>query len=111
MERRRHERYRLWIPVEIESDDGSTWPGVIHDVSELGVLAVTSATFKVGAHVTLSFLVPPDGKDEQTLRGAIARVGVNAVDRDSLWKKGIAVELEEPIPGLDALRRLGEKMT
>lgn len=110
MERRQHDRYRLWIPVDIDSEDGSTWPGVVHDVSERGALAVTSATFKVGVRVTVRFHLPPDGKRESRLVGEITRAGANAADPDSLWQKEIALQFDEPIPELDALVRLGEKV-
>ena len=111
VERREHDRYRLWIPVEIDSADGSTWPGVIHDVSERGALAVTAATFKIKVRVTVRFHLPPDSNVERSLEGEIARVGVNGADPDSLWKKAIAVQFDEPIPDLDALIGLSEKLT
>lgn len=110
MERRQHDRYRLWIPIEIDSADGSTWPGVIHDVSYRGALAVTAATFKVGVRVTLRFHVPPDGRDELRLGGEVARAGANPADPDSLWKREIAIQFDAPVPELDALIALGEKL-
>jgi len=110
VERRQHERYRLWIPVEIDSEDGSTWPGVIHDVSETGALAVTAATFKVGVNVTVRFHMPPDGSEERRHGGEITRVGVNAADPDSLWKKEIAIQFDDPVSEIDALIALGEKL-
>jgi hypothetical protein len=110
VERRQHERYRLWIPVEIDSEDGSSWPGVIHDVSETGALAVTSATFKVGVKVTVRLNVPPDGSEEKRHSGEITRVGLNGADPDSLWKKEIAIQFDEPVAELDAFVKLGEKI-
>jgi len=110
VERRQHARYRLWIPIEIDSEDGSSWPGVIHDVSDHGALAVTAATFKLGVNVTIRFHMPPDGSDERRHAGQVARIGVNAADPDSLWKKEIAINFDAPLEELEELIRLGEKL-
>jgi len=79
VERRLHERHRIWIPVEILRADDSSADGVVHDVSEQGVLAVTAASFEIGARVTVRIQLP-DGSPERKLDGVIARTGQNGED-------------------------------
>lgn len=108
MERRRHDRHRLWIPIEIIGDGADAADGVVHDVSEHGVLAVTNASFALGARVTVRLQMPDSA--ERKLVGVIARVGDNSEDPDSLWRREIAVHFDDAIPDVDALLRLGEKL-
>ena len=104
-DRRQHERRRLWIPIEIEADDASKHAGVVHDVSDQGVLAVTDGQFEVDARVDVTFYMPPNGVLGRHVAGRVARSGVNTSDADAIWHYSIAVQFDEAIPEIEALAR------
>lgn len=104
VERRRHDRHRLWVPIEIVEGDARI-EGVVHDVSHEGVLAVTRGVFEVGARVTVC-MQTPDGSPERRLEGTIVRVGLNSEDKDSLWPREIGVRLDDAIPEWESLLAL-----
>lgn len=104
-DRRQHERRRLWIPIKIEAQDGGKHAGVVHDVSDQGVLAVTDGQFEVGATVHVTFYMPPDGVLGRRVAGTVARSGVNTSDADAIWRHAIAIHFVEAIPEIEALAR------
>lgn len=72
---------------------------VNHNISAGGMLVVVSAEIEPGAQVTVTFSVPPGGR-EHTLRGRVARVEPNAEDPDGLWPYRMAVQFDQVDPDL-----------
>lgn len=102
--RRVHERHRLWFPVWIHPDgDDPTLPGVSHDASVAGIRVATGGAPEVGAHVVVTFRFPPEDGVERSVTGTVVRIEENADDPDGLWPKRVAVEFDEPMNELAAL--------
>lgn len=104
VDRRGHERHRLWFPVWIKTE-GADGPllGVSHDASLSGIRVATTEAPTIGATVTVTFRVPPDDRTEHEIEGKIVRIEENVDDPHGLWPKRVAVEFAEPVPELEAM--------
>jgi hypothetical protein len=104
VQRRRHGRYRIWFPVRLTTSelDGMA---VNHNIGAGGMLVVVSAKIEPGAEVTLTFRVPPAGR-EHTLQGKVARLEPNGEDPEGMWPYRMAVTFDrvdaDLIPALEA---------
>jgi len=96
---RRAQRYMVWLPVRIEElPEGMA---VTHNASGLGLLLVTASALDVGAPVSISIQVPPDGQSEKQVQGRVVRVEPNDEDPDGMWPHRLAVEFDHPVPELE----------
>lgn len=101
VERRANARYDIWLPVRIDSLREGV--AVSHNASKTGMMVVTATQLPIGAEVTLSFRMPPDGDTEHEIRGTVVRTLVNDKDPDGLWPHALAIEFDDPIPELESL--------
>lgn len=101
MERREHDRYAFWFPVQVETVSMQEGMGVSHDTSRTGILLALAAPLAVDADVTLTFRIPPDSPSEHRVRGRVVRVEPNAADPDGLWPHKVAVVFDEPQPAIE----------
>jgi hypothetical protein len=109
MDKRRHERYTLWFPVNVTTDDAKQTLAVAKDASQSGIAISSPLGLEKGARVSLVFRVPPDGGTEQTLTGTVARLEPNPDDPHGMWPFRIGIEFDDPRPELESL--LSETLT
>jgi hypothetical protein len=110
MENRRHARYALWFPVNVATEDKQTL-AVAKDASQSGIAISAPAGVAAGAHVTLTFRIPPDGGEERTVSGRVVRHETNQEDPHGLWPYRIGIAFESPVPELEELlSRTGTKL-
>jgi hypothetical protein len=102
-DKRRDERYTLWFPVNVTTDDARQTLAVAKDASRSGIAISSPTGLETGARVTLSFRVPPDGGIEQNVTGIVARHERNPEDPHGLWPFRIGIAFEQPIPELEAI--------
>ncbi len=99
-ERRRQVRIEQWLPIEVLGAHPAL--AVAHDVSKNGLLMLSSASFAINEHLTLTFLYPRT-RDIFSVTGKVVRVGLNQADPEGLWRYSIAVEFDEPREDLERL--------
>jgi len=104
-ERRHHNRYRLWLPARIEGAGKESRLAIGHDMSQKGSLLVTDRELPVGATIQMFVRVPPDFEEEREISAVVVRCADNQKDPEGLWPFQIAVEFEDPDPGLERLLR------
>jgi hypothetical protein len=103
-DRRRHRRFKMWVPARIEGRAASSQLAIGHDVSMKGLLLVTTADAPpVGEAIRIVVTIPPDGTEEHALAARVVRREVNEADPHGLWPVQIAVELEEAEPELERI--------
>lgn len=95
VQRRQHARYHIWFPVQIDSGDLSGAMAINHNIGAGGMLLALSAELGVGQEATVTFRLPPDGKQEQQMRGTILRIEKNPEDPDGVWPYRIAIAFDE----------------
>ena len=100
MERRKHDRFRVWLPVRLAAADGEQL-GVSYDVSISGMRISCAAPLEVDAEVTVTLELPSGAP--RTATGRVLRIGANEDDPEGLWPHRVVVELDEAIDGLEAL--------
>jgi len=110
-DRRQHDRYRFWIPIEVVVGD-QRLPAVGHDMSRRGAALVCRRPVAVETEVELSFQLPPGEGEVRRVRAVVRRAGPNAADPSGLWPMEIGVEFEDEVPGLeDELQRLLSRLS
>lgn len=112
MERREHDRFPLWFPVQVTSETVTEGMAVSHDTSQTGMLINVASPLAMGTEVTLAFRVPPDHDHpaEHKVKGKILRVTPNTDDPYGLWPHRMAVEFDEAQPGIElSVREQAEK--
>lgn len=100
MDRRKHDRFRVWLPVRLAAADGEQL-GVSYDVSVSGVRVSCASPLEVGVEVGVTLELPSGAP--RTVKGRVLRIGPNEDDPEGLWPHRVVVELDEAIDGLDAL--------
>jgi len=100
MERRNRERYRIWFPMTVVTDDGEEGTAITYDVSATGLLMACPGKLDVGAHVTLRFKVSGDDVEERAVPASIVRVEDNASE-EGPWRFRMAVEFDTAQPDLE----------
>jgi hypothetical protein len=103
VEGRAHDRYAVWLPVQVSGDEIEGAIGVSKNASEGGVLISATGPLDIGARVTLTFtLIGTDGKDptEHAIPGTIVRVDPNVDDPDGAFPFRIAAKFDQPLVGL-----------
>lgn len=104
MNRRIHERHRLWFPVWIHAEgDEPTLVGVSHDASVAGIRVATGGAPQIGARVVVTFRYPPEDGPERSVTGTVVRIEENTDDPDGLWPHRVAMEFDEPMNELAEL--------
>lgn len=98
-ERRKGERFALWFPMKLDSDDAQVGVAVSRNVSDRGVLMATADDLTVGSTVNVTFQ-PARDAEERTVEGVIVRCEENVDDRDGLWPYRVAVQFDEPLTEL-----------
>ena len=101
--RRAHTRYRIWLPVRLDTDTVEDGMAVSHDTSQKGIQLATASPLDVGAQVTVTFRVPPESGAERTLSAKVIRVEPNVDDPYGLWPNRVAVEFDEAQEDLEEL--------
>jgi len=104
-DRRHHARFRLWLPTQIEGAGEEMQLAIGHDVSQGGVLLVTSEALSVGDSVRLVVRIPPEEGKTITLNARVLRCSPNEQDPQGLWPFQAALEFEESVPELEKLIR------
>jgi hypothetical protein len=98
---RKAPRFVVWLPVRVEElPEGMA---VTHNASGGGVMLVSASVLEVGAPVTITFQIPPDGRSAKTVHGRVVRVEPNREDPDGIWRHQLAVEFDEAVPELEAI--------
>lgn len=103
LERRTHERYRVWFPVQVDAGSLGTVVGISRDASAKGLALDSNADVITGAPVRVRFRVSPHERS-QDMDGTVVRVNRNRLS-DSDWPYQLAVQFDEPDPSLDARLR------
>ncbi|MBX3276000.1 MAG: PilZ domain-containing protein [Sandaracinaceae bacterium] len=100
-ERRASERFPVWFPMTVVTDDGEEGTAITYDASAGGLLMGCAGVLAVGAHVVLRFTL--GGEPAERAVGAhVVRVE-EASDEAGPWRFRMAVEYDAPHPELEAL--------
>ncbi len=108
-ERRRHERYAIWFPVQVVVE-GEESTAVTFDASLSGLRVSSAVRLEVDTIVTLSFRVPPDSAETRQVQGKIIRVEPNTDDPDGFWRHRLAIQFLEAIPELESVLRTSQRL-
>lgn len=103
MERRANERYRVWFPMTVVTDDGEEGTAITYDVSATGLLMACPGFLETGSHVTLKFKVSSDEGEERVVPATILRMEDNLEGDSGPWRYRMAVQFDDPHPELEAL--------
>ena len=103
MDKRRDERYTLWFPVNVTTEDAKQTLAVAKDASRSGIGISSPTGLETGSLVQLAFRVPPDGGVEYTVTGIVARHERNPDDPHGMWPFRIGIAFEQALPELEAL--------
>lgn len=103
VERRAHERYRVWFPVQVNAGSSGTVIGISRDASATGLRLDSNADVIIGAPVRVRFRVSPH-EQAQDVDGTVVRVNRNRLG-DSDWPYQLAVQFDDPDPSLDSRLR------
>ena len=101
MQRRKHERYKLWFPVQITTNEFGAL-AINHNVGGGGMMVASNAALKVGQKVKVSFSLPPGGP-ERVRKAVIVRIEPNTDDPEGTWPNRLALEFSEPDRELEDL--------
>jgi len=102
MERRANERYRVWFPLTVVTDEGQEGTAISYDVSASGLLMACPGSLQVGDEVTLRFKMAAADERERAVRAKVLRVEATS-DPEGPWRYRMAVEFAEPQPDLEGL--------
>lgn len=102
-ERREHARYRLWFPVQLSGESMQDGMAMGHNASQKGLLIACQTTLALGSRVKLTFQLSPQHKPQSTVEGRVVRSDPNTEDPYGLWPFRVAIELDEPVPELEAI--------
>ncbi|GAB5550001.1 MAG: PilZ domain-containing protein [Sandaracinaceae bacterium] len=102
MERRANERYRVWFPLTVVTDEGQEGTAISYDVSASGLLMACPGSLQVDDVVTLRFKLASDDQDERNVQAKIIRVEATT-DPEGPWRYRMAVEFLTPQPDLEGL--------
>ena len=95
VDQRRCERSHVWLAIRMSTPHGDAF-AVTYDVSEGGVLLLTSRPIDLGTRVTLTLDVPGSSPPRVlTACGRVVHEEVNLADPDGLWPRRVGVALEE----------------
>lgn len=89
MQRREHERFQLWFPVQLEVG-GQFRTAMNHNIGAGGMLMVLAGGLEVGEPVKVTFRIPP-GDEERQLEGVVLRIEDNTEDPEGAWPLRVAL--------------------
>ncbi len=101
MERRANDRYRIWFPMTVVTDDGDEGTAITYDVSASGLAMACPGRLEVGVRVQLRFRVA-ESDEARSIAAQILRVEEND-DEHGPWRFRMAVQFDEPQPELEGL--------
>ena len=105
-DRRRGERFELWIPVQFGKDERTPDYAMAYDISEGGIRLSTARSLDVGSELIVRFRMYPDDGVERLARGRIVRSERNQDNPLGPWPYRVAIAFETPVPELEsAIRR------
>lgn len=99
LDRRESFRQRGWFSVRVATTEGSDTT-VAHDVSESGLLMVSSRPLETGDPVYLALHVDPANEAPWMLGGTVVRSTPNTADPEGLWPHKVAVTFNDRFPEL-----------
>lgn len=100
-ERRASERFPVWFPMTVVTDDGEEGTAITFDASVSGLLMACGGALPAGSHVTLKFTLHAEGT-ERSVGARVVRVEEQSFDSGP-WRYRMAVEYDEPHPALEGL--------
>ncbi|MCB9593626.1 MAG: PilZ domain-containing protein [Sandaracinaceae bacterium] len=100
-DRRASERYPVWFPITVVTDDGEEGTAITYDASVNGILMACAGSLAVGSHVTLKFTLSSEGS-ERRVGATIVRAQEQTEDAGP-WRYQLAVEYDTPHPDLEGL--------
>jgi len=107
-ERRGAPRHRLCLVVHLKTANGHARTAVVRDASESGAFLLTrGAPVEVGDPVELEVLPVGKGDSLPRLRGHIVRA--RPWEAGDLWRLGVAVTFEAPLPASLGIEDLAAK--
>ena len=105
-ERRSSDRYRLWFPVELFTDDQQKHSAICYDVSTTGLLIGSVIKLPVGEEVQVRFRVMPAHANPARVQACVTRVADNVFDRSGAWPYLIAMQFDDPFPEIEPLLQI-----
>ena len=99
-ERRGTPRHTAWFPIRLDADELGNAVAIAKNVSQNGMLLASYQKIAVGAPVRLSLHLRPGEAKPRMVRGTIVRLVPNDEDPQGMWPHKIAVEFDDPVPGL-----------
>ncbi len=107
VESRRHERFRVWLPVQVSSDTIEGALGVTKDASKGGLSMAATEPLAVDTVVSLTFTLPDE--TERTVQARIIRMDRNVDDPHGPWPFRVAVQFLEQLDELDGVLKAMEE--
>ncbi|HJL14859.1 MAG TPA: PilZ domain-containing protein [Sandaracinaceae bacterium LLY-WYZ-13_1] len=104
MERRAKERYRVWFPMTVVTEEGDEGTAITFDVSAGGLLMACPGRLEVGTPVTLRFKISGDDAEERRIAAEVVRVEPG-FDEEGPWRFRMAVRFAAPQPDLEGVLR------
>jgi c-di-GMP-binding flagellar brake protein YcgR len=101
VQRREHERFRLWFPVQLEAG-GQVRTAMNHNIGAGGMLMVLAGGLQVGEPVKVTFRIPPDNEERQ-LDAVVLRIEDNTEDPEGAWPLRVALVFDDVAPELAPL--------
>jgi hypothetical protein len=102
-DRRAHERYCLWFPVEIDAANGGA-VAICRDASSGGIMIESARKLEVGAEVEVTFRVTVSAELRKT-KGTIVRIEAGNDDPRAVWSHRMAIAFHEPQTELQGVFR------
>jgi hypothetical protein len=102
-ERRAHQRYCLWFPVEVAAANGGAL-AICRDASSGGILIESARGLEIDAEVEVSFRATVDG-ELRKVKGRIVRIEQGDDSPRAVWTHRLAVAFHEPQAELHGLFR------
>ncbi len=96
-EQRRSNRLSTWMPVTVGSSHARARISMTHNVSERGVLLVSTEMLQPGEPVVINYCRSVQEKARCEATGRVVRAGLNKEDPKGLWPYRMAVEFDAPI--------------
>ena len=100
-----HDRFRLWLPAQIDGVGEETLLAIGHDMSQKGSMMVVGEAIDVGTSLVVNVKIPPDGDETLTLKATVLRCEANEADPQGMWRHRVALEFDEASPRLEELLR------
>lgn len=104
-ERRRGERHRMWLMVQIVTEGTRVAIAMGRNISRSGILLATSYRMEVDQKIRLKLQLTEDSEEEREIRGKVVRYEPFAEDPKGRWPHRAAIEFDAQQFDLDPLLR------